>query len=233
MGLKPKKRGASVTNSQDKFKSEIREALLSEKDIPKDDLISFLIMLSISKGKQKEVISYVRENVGSLGELLSFSAQDWRNFPEQNISFFVLLQLLREIGLRFNRAALPEGDLLQEERRLLDYLITQMARETVEQFRIIFLNRKNQLICDEVQGKGTINHTPVYPREVARRCLELKASSIIMAHNHPSGQTSPSEGDVIMTQNVQAALSVLKVRIADHYIITRTAQISFRSLGLL
>lgn len=220
--------------SKDTLQHDVIKLLLQEKHVEKNDVFYFLVTLSTSNKKEQDhLLSYLKENILSLGELLSLAPQEWANFPEKNMSFFSMLRLLREIALRFNRAALPEGDLLQEERRLLDYLITQMARETVEQFRIIFLNKKNQLICDEVQGKGTINHTPVYPREVARRCLELKASSIIMAHNHPSGQTSPSEGDVVMTQNVQEALAVLKVRVADHYIITRTAQISFRSLGLL
>lgn len=218
----------------DEARQAVREALLNEQTIEKEDLFSFLVALSTtSKKDQKTLLNYILQTSDSLGELVSLPAQKWQDYAQKNSSFLVLLQLLREMGLRCNRAALPHGDLLQEERRLLDYLITQMARESVEQFRIIFLNKKNQLICDEVQGVGTVNHTPVYPREVARRCLELKASSIIMAHNHPSGHTSPSEGDVIVTQNVQAALKVLKIRVIDHYIITRTAQVSFRALGLL
>ncbi len=111
--------------------------------------------------------------------------------------------------------------------------MVQMAREKVEQFRLLFLDEKKHLILDEVQSHGTTNHVSVYPREIAKRCLEIKAKGIIMVHNHPSGQINPSRSDIIMTQNIERALTVIDVKLIDHFIITRKAQTSFRQLGLL
>lgn len=223
-----------MTSLKDDDIYPIVKNILNEKAVEERDILSFLLFISsVSKEDQHNIKIYLEHKASTLGKVLTLSQYEWKASPHYNENFVVLLCLLREIALRYNRAALPQGDILKEERRLLDYLVTQMARETVEQFRILFLNKENQLICDEIHGKGTINHTPVYPREVVRRCLEVKASSIIMVHNHPSGQENPSEGDVVMTQKVQSALKLFKIYVADHYIITRTAQVSFRALGLL
>jgi DNA repair protein RadC len=108
-----------------------------------------------------------------------------------------------------------------------------MAAEKTEQFRLLFLDNKNALIADELQQRGTVNHTPVYPREVVKRALELGASAIIMVHNHPSGDPAPSEDDIVMTKEVIAAAEKLGIALHDHVIIGRKGHASFRSLGLL
>ena len=108
-----------------------------------------------------------------------------------------------------------------------------MAHRETEQFRILFLDRKNNLIADEEQAKGTVDHVPVYPREVAKRALELNASALILVHNHPSGDPTPSEADIAMTERVNVALNVLGITLHDHVIIGQATDASFRSLGLL
>jgi DNA repair protein RadC len=108
-----------------------------------------------------------------------------------------------------------------------------MGHEKVEQFRIIFLDKKNQVIADELQQRGTVDHTPVYPREVVKRALELGATAIILVHNHPSGDPTPSSADIRMTQEVREAAERLGIVIHDHLVIGRNGHASFKSLGLL
>jgi DNA repair protein RadC len=116
---------------------------------------------------------------------------------------------------------------------LVDYCTAAMAREQAEQFRVLFLDRKNILIADEVQAKGTIDHTPVYPREIVKRALELGASSIILVHNHPSGDPTPSRADIEMTRDIASAAKALGIGLHDHLVIGRSGHASFKSLGLL
>ena len=116
---------------------------------------------------------------------------------------------------------------------LLDYCHTAMAHRETEQFRILFLDRKNVLIADEEQARGTVDHVPVYPREVVKRALELNASALILVHNHPSGDPTPSEADIAMTAQIQDAAQVLGLTLHDHLIVGRSREVSFRSLGYL
>jgi DNA repair protein RadC len=108
-----------------------------------------------------------------------------------------------------------------------------MAHRATEEFRLLFLDRKNVLIADEAQGAGTVDHVPVYPREVARRALELNASAIILVHNHPSGDPTPSGADVAMTEEIVRACATIGVMLHDHVVIGKGTEASFRSLGLI
>lgn len=116
---------------------------------------------------------------------------------------------------------------------LITYCRTAMAYRQTEQFRILFLDRKNVLIADESIAQGTVDHVPVYPREVAKRGLEVNASAVILVHNHPSGDPSPSKADIDMTQRIQSALDAVGITLHDHVIIGKGAEASFRALGLL
>ncbi|MGI9394716.1 MAG: JAB domain-containing protein, partial [Boseongicola sp.] len=116
---------------------------------------------------------------------------------------------------------------------LLEYCRTTMAHCEIEQFRVLFLDRKNVLIADEEQAKGTVDHVPVYPREVIKRALELNASALILVHNHPSGDPSPSESDMDMTAQVASAAKTLSITLHDHLIIGKSAEFSFRTAGYL
>ena len=116
---------------------------------------------------------------------------------------------------------------------LIDYLTQVMSHEPAEHFRLLFLDRKNILIKDEVQSRGTVDHTPLYPREVVKRALELAASAVIMVHNHPSGDPTPSQADVTMTRQVVDALQPVGITVHDHVIIGKNRHTSFRSQGLI
>ncbi len=117
--------------------------------------------------------------------------------------------------------------------RLMEYLGAVLSREKTEQFRVLFLDNRNRLIADEAQARGTVNHTPVYPREVVKRALELHATALILVHNHPSGDPTPSQEDVAMTDEVREAASVLSIALHDHVIVGNGRWTSFRKEGLL
>ena len=117
--------------------------------------------------------------------------------------------------------------------RLMEYLNAELSRERVEQFRVLFLDNRNHLIADEAQQRGTVNHTPVYPREVAKRALELHATALILVHNHPSGDPTPSRDDIAMTQQIKAAVGALSIVLHDHVVNGNGRRFNFREEGLL
>ena len=131
------------------------------------------------------------------------------------------------------RDEVMQRPVLANWQKVLDYCRASMAYEETERFRILYLNRKNVLIADEVQQKGTVDHTPVYPREVVKRALELGATALIMVHNHPSGDPTPSKADIEMTQEVRAAGEKLGIALHDHVIVSKGGYNSFKTMGLL
>ncbi len=143
------------------------------------------------------------------------------------------LKIVEAAAQRMMRARVINRPVLSSWDALLDYCHTAMAHRETEQFRILYLDRKNVLIADEEQARGTVDHVPVYPREVVKRALELNASAIILVHNHPSGDPTPSEADVGMTAQVQDACRTLGIVVHDHLIIGKSRELSFRSQGYL
>jgi DNA repair protein RadC len=131
------------------------------------------------------------------------------------------------------REEFQEGPVIGSWTALLDYLKVALAHEPIEQFRVLFLDRKNLLIRDEMQQRGTVDHTPLYPREIARRALELRASAIIMVHNHPSGDPTPSQADIEMTRQVVQALDAVGITLHDHVIVGKSRHVSFKSQRLI
>jgi DNA repair protein RadC len=143
------------------------------------------------------------------------------------------LKLAHETSLRLARERVTARPVISSWTALLDYVRTALAHEPREQVRILFLDKRNQLIADEVMGRGTVDHAPVYPREVARRALELSASALILVHNHPSGDPTPSSADVDMTRQVVDALRPLRISVHDHLVVGRNGTASFKALGLI
>lgn len=143
------------------------------------------------------------------------------------------LKIVEAAAQRMMRARVMHRPILSSWDALLDYCHTAMAHRETEQFRILFLDRKNVLIADEEQARGTVDHVPVYPREVVKRALELNASALILVHNHPSGDPTPSEQDISMTMQIQDAATVLGLVLHDHLIIGKSRELSFRAQGYL
>ena len=143
------------------------------------------------------------------------------------------LKLTRAAALRMKKGELKNAHAIRSWSALLDYLNAAMAHETREQFRIIFLDKKNRIIADEVQQEGTIDHTPVYVREVCKRALDLSATAIVLVHNHPSGDPTPSRADIDMTRQIMDTAKGLGITVHDHIIIGREGHASLQGLGLM
>ena len=168
----------------------------------------------------------------SIGHVLSAEAVQLQSFGLNNRDVG-LLRLVREAACHMARAEMRERPVLSNWHSLIAYLQIAMAGEQIEQFRVLYLDRKNNLIADEVQQRGTVDHTPVYPREVVKRALILNASVLIVAHNHPSGDPKPSREDIDMTRQLKAAASALEIALHDHVVIGHGKHASFRTLGIL
>jgi DNA repair protein RadC len=143
------------------------------------------------------------------------------------------LKVVHAASLRLLKAEVKDAPVLSSWDRLMAYLHAALAREPVEQVRALFLDNRNRLIADEVQGTGTINHTPLYPREVVRRALTLQAAAVILVHNHPSGDPTPSRADIEMTREMATAAKALGLALHDHVIVGNGRWVSFRQEGLL
>jgi DNA repair protein RadC len=145
----------------------------------------------------------------------------------------LLLDFFAEVGATVRARCLHNRHVLDRFDLVKDYLYSAMAFQPIEQFRVLFLDKRNRLIADEIMSRGTIDHTPVYPREVVKRAIELGASAILIAHNHPSGDPAPSHADVEMTKAIIAACQVLGIAVHDHVVIGKNGHVSFKALGLI
>jgi len=170
---------------------------------------------------------------GSFAAVLAAPESELRRVPGLGVHSRAAIKLVHAAAVRLARAGVTGQPVLEDSERLMAYLTTALARERVEQFRILFLDDRGMLKADEVQATGTVNHTPVYPREVVRRALELAAGSLVLVHNHPSGDPTPSRDDIEMTRQIQEAACALSITVRDHLIIGNGRWLSFREAGLL
>lgn len=202
--------------------------VLPTEETTEQDLLTGLLASSLGSS----CASALLKTFSSIGHDITAEASQLRavGLTGRDIAMF---RLVREIACRMARGEVRSRPVLSNWQTLLAYLQTAMAYEQIEQFRILFLDRKNNLIADEVQQRGTVNHTPVYPREVMKRALILNASAIIVIHNHPSGDPKPSRDDIQMTRELKAFANALAVELHDHVVIGHGTHASFRSLGLL
>jgi DNA repair protein RadC len=191
-------------------------------------LLGFVVPRQDTKPKAKQLL----KEFGSLGDLLSADVQRLTDHGLSETTV-AMLKAVHTGGLRLARAEARKRDALSSWDAVLAYCTAAMAYSPIEEFRVLYLDRKNGLIADEAQQKGTVDHTPVYPREVVKRALELSASALILVHNHPSGDPKPSQADITMTRDVQDACQKLGLVLHDHVVIGRGSNASFRALGLL
>lgn len=191
-------------------------------------LLGFVVPRQDTKPKAKQLL----KEFGSLGDLLSAEVQRLTDHGLSETTV-AMLKAVHAGGLRLARAEARKRDALSSWDAVLAYCTAAMAYNPIEEFRVLYLDRKNGLIADEAQQKGTVDHTPVYPREVVKRALELSASALILVHNHPSGDPKPSQADIAMTRDVQDACQKLGLVLHDHVVIGRGSHASFRALGLL
>ena len=201
-------------------------------DLPDYELLEMQLFRSIPRGDVKSLAKALMARFGSLAGVLAASPAELKTVAGVGEAVTLDLKLLQEMTLRIGRQAVAKRTVITSWSQLLDYVKIALAHETREQFRVIFLDKKNQLIADEVMNHGTVDHAPVYPREVMRRALELSASAVILVHNHPSGDPTPSRADIEMTRQVVEAGRALRISIHDHLVVGRDGVASFRALGL-
>lgn len=197
------------------------------------ELLEYLLCLAVPRKDMKPLAKALLKRFGGLADVMAADAKSLKEIKGVSDGVLGMLAAVRATGLRQMRAGILEKPVISSWQALLDYCRAAMARQKVEQFRILFLDRKNKLIADEVQQTGTVDHTPVYPREVIKRALELHASALILVHNHPSGDPTPSRADIDMTKEIAEAGSRLGIQLHDHLIIAATDHVSFKSVGLL
>jgi DNA repair protein RadC len=201
--------------------------------IPDYELLELLLFRAIPRQDVKPLARLLLDSFGDFNRVVT--APTARLLAVKGVGEAVVqeLKIVEAAAQRMMRARVLNRAVLTSWEALLDYCHTTMAHRETEQFRILFLDRKNVLIADEEQAKGTVDHVPVYPREVVKRGLELNASAIILVHNHPSGDPTPSSSDIVMTQQIKDAAEVLGIVLHDHLIIGKSRELSFRSEGYL
>ncbi len=201
--------------------------------LPDYELLEMYLFRSAPRGDTKQKAKALLARFGSLSAVLSASVAELRAVAGVGEIAALELKLVHELAMRMGREPAAKRTAISSWSALLAYLRVALQHEPREQFRVLFLDHKNQLILDEVMNQGTINHAPVYPREVVRRALELSASSLILVHNHPSGDPTPSRADIDITKQVVEAARTLGVSVHDHVVVGREGVVSFKSQGLI
>ena len=201
-------------------------------NLPDYELIEVILFASNPRTDVKPLAKELLEQFGGVAELLSAEPNALAG-AGLSLAGIAALKAAREAALRLMRSQLQERPLVNSWDKLIDYCTAQIAHGKVEEFHILFLDRKNALIRHERQQRGTVDHTPVYTREVVKRALELQASALILVHNHPSGDPAPSKADIAVTRDIVKAAAPLGVTVHDHLIISRGRHSSLRDLGLI
>jgi DNA repair protein RadC len=192
-----------------------------------------VLFLALPRRDTKPIARDLLRRFGSFAKAIAAPLQELRQVEQLGEAGAAALKTVQAAALRLVRAEVAGKDLLDSWDRLLDYLTASLAREQVEQLHVLYLDSRNRLLADEAQGRGTINHTPAYPRELVKRALELQATALILVHNHPSGDPAPSRADLAMTAEVKAAAAVFGILLHDHLIIGNGRHVSLRREGLL
>ena len=198
------------------------------------ELLELALQLAIPRRDTKALAKTLLREFGSFSGVFNASQARLETIKGLGPTTIAHLKVIQAVAARFGRDRIDANQpILSSWSQLIDYCTSQMAYQSIEQFRILFLDKKNRLIADEVQQTGTVDHTPVYPREVIRRSLELSATAIILVHNHPSGDPAPSSADVRMTREIHDIAKPLGITLHDHIIIGKAGHASMRSLKLI
>jgi DNA repair protein RadC len=201
--------------------------------LPDYEMLELVLFAAIRQGDVKPLAKNLLARFGSFADVIAAPRERLLEVKGVGDAVVTQLKIVEAAALRLARTRLIGKPALSSWSALVDYITAAMARSSEEEFRVLFLDRKNALIADEVQGQGTVDHTPVYPREIVKRALELAASAVILVHNHPSGDPTPSKADIEMTREVANAARALRIAIHDHIVVARGGVLSFKSLGLL
>ena len=215
-------------------RERLRERFLNggRETLPDYELLELLLFMAIPRRDIKPLAKELIQEFKTFAAAISAPAERLKEFGLTD-NAIVSLKVVEAAARRLAGGAVVGRPVLSSWEALLDYCAISIGHAQTEEFHVLFLDRKNVLIKDEAQSKGTVDHTPVYPREVLKRALELGASALILVHNHPSGDPTPSRGDIQMTREIVAAAKALKIEVHDHLVIGRGKHASFKALGLL
>ncbi|RMF10830.1 MAG: JAB domain-containing protein [Alphaproteobacteria bacterium] len=197
------------------------------------ELLELLLCLAIPRRDVKPIAKALMKRFGGFAGVVAAAPDQLKEIDGVGDGAVVALKVARASAQALLKEEILEQPVLSSWNAVIGYCRAMLAHEAQEQFHVLFLDRKNRLIADEMQQKGTVDHTPVYPREVIKRALDLSATAIILVHNHPSGDPSPSRADIEMTNEVRDAAAKLGIVVHDHVIIGKKGHASFKSLGLL
>lgn len=197
------------------------------------ELLELILFRAIQRKDVKPLAKEIVRTFGGLPQALAAPIERLTEIKGVSENVAIEMKIVHAASIKMAQARVLDRPVISSWNELLSYCRAAMADEKTELFRILFLDKKNILIADEVQQRGTVDHTPVYPREVVKRALELSASAIILVHNHPSGDPTPSRADIDMTNQIQKAAAALNIRVHDHLVIGHKSEASFKGLGLL
>jgi len=228
-------RGQNVPSYLKDHRKRLRERFLSGgiAAVADYELLELVLFRAIPRQDVKPLARSLLNEFGTFSDVLSAPCERLRQVTGVGDAVVTEIKLVEAAAHRLAQARVIDRPAISGWQALLDYCRTTMSRRDTEQFRILFLDRKNTLIADEPQAQGTVDHVPVYPREVVKRALELNASALILVHNHPSGDPTPSEADISVTQQIETAARALSITLHDHLIIGAAEEFSFRSAGYL
>jgi DNA repair protein RadC len=201
--------------------------------LPDYELLELILFRAVPRRDTKPLAKAILAQFGTFAEALNAPEERLKEVPVLGEAAITEIKLVRAAALRLVRGEVLERPVLASWSQVLDYCRASMGFEAKEQFRILFLDKRNQIIADEVQQKGTVDHTPVYVREVVKRALELSATAIVLVHNHPSGDPTPSRADIEMTKQIVSSAKNLGIVVHDHIIVGKQGHASFRGLGLI
>ena len=213
-------------------RQRLREKLLTQ-GAPGFADYELLLALAIPRRDVKPLAKDLLRRFGDFGSVIAADPRDLMSVPGIKENATAALKLVHGASIRLLRSRVLERPLLSAWDDLMDYCLAAQSRAEVEEFRVLFLDTKKRLIADEEMQRGTINHTPVYPREVVKRALDVRAHSVIMVHNHPSGDPTPSQADVDTTRQIKQGLATVDIVLLDHVIVAPGRYISFRQKKLL
>jgi DNA repair protein RadC len=197
------------------------------------EMLEMVLYLALPRRDTKAIARALLAQFGGFAAVIAAPLPELMRVEGLGEAGAAALRMVQAAALRLLRGAVLQQPVLANWDRLMDYLLARLAHEKTEEFRVLFLDNRNRLLADQVLGRGTINHAPVYPREVVKRALEFHANSIILAHNHPSGDPTPSREDIAMTQEIQRAAHTLGIVLHDHVVVAGARWLSFRREGLL
>ena len=197
------------------------------------ELLELILFLAKPRGDVKPLAKILLAKFGTMHRIFSAREEDLVGIDGVGSSVISSLKLVKELAARLLKEEIKETTIIQSWSALINYLKVTMGYIKTEQFRVLFLNKKNMLIADELQEVGTVDQVPVYPREIVKRALFHEATAVILVHNHPSGNTTPSQSDISMTKKIVTALAAINVEVHDHIIVSSNDFYSFKSNMLL